>query len=253
MITDSFDNKTNAKINPNIGDGRVKCDACVVTFSNIIEEYVTKKFDTEIVGYIKTVNGKKPVYVINYNNKRIAFYKTILGAPTAVGCLEDVREIIDTDKYIVFGGAGCLDKAIARGKLMIPTEAYRDEGTSYHYAEPADYITVKNSSIVANFMNSKKLPYVIGKTWTTDAFYRETESNILKRKNDGCISVEMECSAFQAVCNFRGVEFYCFLSSGDLLDSPVWDERISDRDDYRGTQHDSRLFDIAIELADYVS
>ena len=78
---------------------------------------------------------------------------------------------------------------------MIPTEAYRDEGTSYHYIEPADYIKIKNSSIVAEFFESKKLPYILGKTWTTDSFYRETEGNIEKRKKDGCISVEMECSA----------------------------------------------------------
>lgn len=253
MIVDSFDNKTNSKINPKLGENRIKCDACIVTFSNIIEEYIINNYKPEIVGYIKMVNGKTPIYRIEYNGKKIAVYKTILGSPASVGCLEDSREIIETNKYIVFGGSGCLNKDIARGKIMIPTEAYRDEGTSYHYIEPADYIKIKNSSIVADFMGNRKLPYVLGKTWTTDSFYRETEGNIEKRKKDGCISVEMECSAFQAVCDFRNVELYYFLSSGDLLDSPEWDIRIKDENDYSGTQHDSRLFDIAIELADYIS
>ena len=63
----------------------------------------------------------------------------------------------------------------------------------------------------------------------------------------------MECSAFEAVCDFRDKELYYFLSSGDLLDSPEWDNRITDSNSYTGTQHDHRLFDIAIELADYVS
>lgn len=44
-------------------------------------------------------------------------------------------------------------------------------------------------------MEYKKLPYVLGRNWTTDSFYRETENNLAKRKADGCISVEMECSA----------------------------------------------------------
>lgn len=253
MIVDSFDNKTNAKINPKLGENRIKCDACIATFSNVIEEYIINNYKPDIVGHIKMVNGKTPIYIIDYNGKKIAVYKTILGSPASVGCLEDSREIIDTNKYIVFGGSGCLNKDIARGKIMIPTEAYRDEGTSYHYIEPADYIKIKNSSIVADFMGNRKLPYVLGKTWTTDSFYRETEGNIEKRKKDGCISVEMECSAFQAVCDFRNVELYYFLSSGDLLDSPEWDSRIKDENDYSGTQHDSRLFDIAIELADYIS
>ena len=63
----------------------------------------------------------------------------------------------------------------------------------------------------------------------------------------------MECSALQAVCDYRNIELYYFFSSGDLLDSPKWDTRIVDKNDYRGTQHDSRLIDIAIELADFIS
>ncbi len=39
------------------------------------------------------------------------------------------------NRYIVFGGAGCLNKEIAHGKVMVPTFYYRDEGTSYHYAK----------------------------------------------------------------------------------------------------------------------
>ena len=86
----------------------------------------------------------------------------------------------------MFGGAGCLDKDIARGKIMIPTEAYRDEGTSYHYAPAADYITIKNSHVVADFMKQANIPYVLGKTWTTDAIYRETRDNFEKRRPFRC-------------------------------------------------------------------
>ena len=253
MITNSFDNNTNSKINPSLGNDRFKCDACIITFSNIIEDYVIKKFQPKILGYIKVVNGQIPVYKIEQGEKTFAFYKTIMSAPASVGCLEDSREIIDTDNYIVFGGSGCLNKEIARGKIMIPTDAYRDEGTSYHYVEAKDYIEIKNASIVAEFMEEKGLPYVLGKTWTTDSFYRETEGNMLKRKEEGCISVEMECSAFQAVCDFRHLNLYYFLSSGDLLDSPEWDRRIDDENNYQGTQHDSRLFDLALELAIFIS
>ena len=62
----------------------------------------------------------------------------------------------------------------------------------------------------------------------------------------------MECSAVQAVCDFRGLELYVFFTSGDLLDSPKWDKR-HENGDIIGTQHDSTHFDIAIELANYVS
>ena len=55
----------------------------------------------------------------------------------------------------------------------------------------------------------------------------------------------------QAVCDFRGLELYYFLTSGDLLDAPEWDERHVEGE-YDGTQHDTRHFDIAIELANYI-
>lgn len=250
MIINSFD-KSPAKINPTPKENRLKCDACIVTFSNIIEEYVLKNYNIEQCSTYKMVTGTFPIYKINYNDKVFAFYKTLLGSPASVGIIEDVTEVINTDKFIAFGGAGCLDKEIAHGKIMIPTESYRDEGTSYHYKESSDYITHPNANKVAEFMESKKLPYILGKNWTTDAFYRETENNITKRKKDGCISVEMECSAIQAVCDFRGLELYYFLTSGDLLDAPVWDERHI-TGEYAGTQHDARHFDIAIELANYI-
>lgn len=248
MIIDSFDNKSEAKINPKPKENRLKCDACIITFSNQIEEYVLNNFKCEKIAELKFVTGPLQVYKFEYKNKIFTFYKTYMGAPAAVGAIEDATEWLDTKKFVIFGGAGCLNKEISHGKVMIPTFAYRDEGTSYHYAKAEDYIKMKNSEILAKFMKRNGIPYVEGKTWTTDSFYRETINNIEKRKNDGCISVEMECSAMQAVCDFRGLELYYFLTSGDLLDAPIWDERKKENN-LTGTQHDAGHFDIALELA----
>lgn len=252
MIIDSFDDKSEAKINPEINENAPKVDACIITFSNIIEEYVLNNYKCEKIGEFKFATGITPIYKIMFNGKAFAFYKTYVGAPACVGTIEDTLSQIKTNKYIVFGGAGCLNKDITFGKVMIPTEAYRDEGTSYHYAKAQDYIKIKNSDIIAKFMKLNEIPYVKGKTWTTDSFYRETLNNIEKRKNDGCISVEMECSAIQAMCDFRNLEFYTFFTSGDLLDAPNWDERHK-KGEIIGTQHDSGHFEIALELADYLT
>ncbi len=252
MITDTFDNKSEAIISPRRKENAIKVDVCVVTFSYIIEEYVVNNFNCEQITKLNCASGKVPVYLINYKGKKIAFYKTYIGAPVTAGLIEEVNAEIICDKYLVFGSAGCLDKEIARGKIMIPTEAYRDEGTSYHYKEASDYLTMKNSSVVAEFMEKSGIPFVLGKTWTTDAFYRETRNNFKKHKADGCLSVEMESAGVQAMCDFRGIDFYTFFSSGDLLDAPQWDER-RPIGVYTGTQHDSLLFDIAIELAVYVT
>lgn len=252
MITDSFDNQSNAIINPFVNEQAPRFDACIVTFSNVIEVFVLQHYLCKEIASFRFATGDTPVYCIEYKDKRFAFYKTYVGAPACVGTVEDSLSIIKTGNYIVFGGAGCLDKEIAHGKVMVPTEAYRDEGTSYHYAPASDYITVKNAGVVAAFMKENKIPYVEGKTWTTDSFYRETVNNFKKRKEEGCISVEMECAALQAMCDFRGLNFYTFFTSGDLLDAPEWDERRK-AGELKGTQHDAGHFDIALELAHYVS
>lgn len=251
MITDSFDNKSPAIINPVKKENRIKVDACIITFSHQIEKAVEEKYGATEIAALWCATGKTPIYLIERNGHRFAFYKTYVGAPITVGLLEDSTIELDCTKYVLFGGAGCLDKEIAHGKVMIPTAAYRDEGTSYHYAPAADYITIKNSDIVAECMKANGIPFVQGKTWTTDSFYRETRNNFEKHKADGCISVEMECAAVQAVCDFRGLELYPFFTSGDLLDAPEWDERSKDNDD--GGQHDAGHFNIALALAKYIS
>ena len=252
MITDSFDPARTAIINPPVSENAPEVDAIIMTFSYEIENYVLKEYKTEKLGEMKAATGIRSVYLLQDGGKRFAFYKTYVGAPGCVGTLEDSFSVCRTKRVVAFGGAGCLNKEIAHGRVMVPTEAYRDEGTSYHYAPPSDYITVKNAGIVARFMEENGLPYVMGKNWTTDAFFRETAENFRKRRDDGCISVDMECSALQAACDFRGLEFYTFFTSGDLLDAPVWDERHKG-DSLEGTQHDMGHFAIALELAKYVS
>lgn len=251
MIINAFDNKSEAMINPKKKENAIRVDACIITFSNIIEQYVLNNYNCVKIAEYKFVTGITPIYQFEYNNHKFAFFRTYVGGPACVGSIEDSLQELEVDRYILFGGAGCLNKEITRGKIMIPTEAYRDEGTSYHYVSASDYISIKNSNIVADFMEKSNIPYILGKTWTTDSFYRETKNNCEKHKADGCISVEMECASVEAMCKFRNLNLYVFFMSGDLLDAPEWDER-KVSDEIRGTQHDGRYFDIALKLADYV-
>ena len=251
MITDAFDNHSPAIINPVIKEDAPEVNACIITFSHEIEKHVAAEYASGEIASLWCATGRTPVYLIEKNGKRFAFYKTYVGAPITVGLMEDARTELKCSRFILFGGAGCLDKEIAHGRVMVPTEAYRDEGTSYHYAPASDYIPIRNSAAVAECMKKYGIPYVLGKTWTTDSFYRETRNNFEKRKAEGCISVEMECAGVQAMCTFRGLDLYPFFTSGDLLDAPEWDERGKN---YRnGGQHDVSHFDIALALADFVS
>ena len=138
-----------------------------------------------------------------------------------------------------------LSKEIDVGRIITPVYAYRDEGTSYHYAEPADYIEIKTAPITYEFFKDIGRIPVIGRTWTTDALFRETQLNIDKRVHDGCVSVEMEVAAVQAVCDFYNINFYTFLIAGDSLAKTEWDPRIP-------VSHKTIYADLAIRLGEYV-
>ena len=103
MITDSFDNKSEAIINPELREGAPVLEACIVTFSYIIEDYVLKNYDCKRIGEFKSVTGITPIYQIEYNGKKFGFYKTYLGASACTGTIEDTLSEINVNKYILFG------------------------------------------------------------------------------------------------------------------------------------------------------
>ena len=116
------------------------------------------------------------------------------------------------ETIIMFGTCGVLDKSIEECSIIIPNAAIRDEGTSYHYIPASDEIeeTPKYIPEFVSILKEFNTHYTIGKTWTTDAFYRETPKKMAKRIESGCISVEMECAAATAVAKFREKEFFEF-------------------------------------------
>jgi uridine phosphorylase len=120
-----------------------------------------------------------------------------------------------------------LDSKIDVGHVIIPTSAIRDEGTSYHYMPPSREVEADKDAVQAIMKTLDKhgVPYDLGKTWTTDAIYRETPQKVKKRREEGAITVEMEAATFFAVAQFRGVQFGQLLYGGDDLGGEAWDRR----------------------------
>ncbi len=141
-----------------------------------------------------------------------------------------------------------MDKEATKGKYVIPTAAYRDEGMSYHYAPPADYIDIRNADALAHIFDKAGFPYVKGKVWTTDALYRETRNLVAQRKSEGCIAVEMELAGVQAVCNYHGLQLFDFLVTGDIVDQPDYTP-----EGLHNANHSLDKFYVALEIAKAVS
>ena len=116
---------------------------------------------------------------------------------------------------------------VALGHVIVPTAAIRDEGTSYHYLLASREVRPADAAIeaIVRTLQGHDVPYVTGKTWTTDALYRETRTKLDRRVDEGCLTVEMEAAAFFAVASFRGIALGQLLYAGDDLSGDAWDER----------------------------
>ena len=201
-------------------------EICVSTFSeNIIQKFASLK-SVEKIAELYTVNGALPVYKIYYKNQDIAFYLSRVGAPACVVGFEEIVAM-GAKKFVLFGSCGVLDDEKVKGRIIIPTFAVRDEGTSYHYIASSEEIEASAEAIqiLENVLKDCGYPYIKGKTWTSDAIYRETKAAINERRQEGCIAVEMECAAMLAVSQYRKIPFIQFLYGADNLSSEKWEIR----------------------------
>lgn len=165
-----------------------------------------------------------PIYKTTYNKKEVAIYRTLIGGPITVAMMEELIAR-GVKKIIIFGSCGALVKNIPSGDFILPTESYRDEGTSYHYIPASDFVKVETAEKLSKIFDKNGIKYIKGKTWTTDALYKETVNKANKRKKQGCIVVDMECASIMALAKNRKVEVYQFLYSADTLEDEKWDIR----------------------------
>lgn len=90
--------------------------------------------------------------------------------------------------------------------------AWRDEGTSYHYLPPSPYseLSPKLSSLLLEHWDHHVHHLYRGASWTTDAPFRETQTNIEKARAQGLVAVEMESAALYALAQAHQRDIICF-------------------------------------------
>lgn len=124
MISDSFDMESEAIITPSsfLGEKGKICDIAIATFSREIFPVVLKLFENEKIGEMKAANRIKPVYLLDVNNLKIAFYLSEIGASLSGTDIIEVNWMTGAKKFILFGSAGSLDKETTKGKLLFHTK-----------------------------------------------------------------------------------------------------------------------------------
>ena len=94
----------------------------------------------ELLDIFKTTTKDFPIYACEYGGKRICLCQAPLGGAAAVQMLDYLighgcREIISA------GACGALTD-IPENEFLVPVEALRDEGASYHYLPPSREVSL---------------------------------------------------------------------------------------------------------------
>lgn len=224
-ITDTFDAISEEVIRPDSITDPVPGfpGTVVITFHDRTIDALNAMFPVEVVSELHA-GFTIPIYKFNFHGQTLGMYMTSIGGAATTALIEEVA-VKGAKNFLLFGSCGVLDHTLTAGHFILPTSAYRDEGTSYHYLPAGDYVEVRTANRLGEIFDELDLPYIFGKTWTTDAFYRETRRNVDARKEDGCITVEMECASVMAAAQFRNIPVYQFLYAEDSLAGEAWDSR----------------------------
>lgn len=227
-----YDNSQTAVIMPNREQYSFPEKAIFPFLEKEVEQYAAAHSCRQI-GEFVSATKTYPIFEALYHSERICLCQAPVGAAAAVQILDflisgGVRKVISA------GSCGALSD-IPENEFLIPTEALRCEGASYHYLPPSRTVSLNKQAITAieKALLLHKKDFLHCKTWSTDGFYRETREMVEYRKAEGFSVVEMECSALAACAQFRNILFGQLLFTADTLaNTEEYDERDFGRDSF---------------------
>ncbi len=194
-------------------------------FQEVLEQLVAHG-EARRIGQLTSEIGPHPLFVVDADGVPVLVVHPGVGAPLAAGILEEVIAL-GCDRVVAVGGAGALRDELVLGHAIVVRAAVRDEGTSFHYLAPSRTVEADphGVEVLTDVLTAGGVPHLVGMSWTTDAFYRETRTRIARRVDEGCVTVEMEAAAFMAVARFRGIRFAQLLYAGDSVAGEAWASR----------------------------
>jgi uridine phosphorylase len=179
----------------------------IIIYQSSAEQYFRDKYKPKKIELYSLLNI--------YEHEDIGLVRmTGIGAPSAVMIFEEL---------IALGGKTFLSIGLAGGLqhegIFVCDKALRDEGTSYHYIPNSKFVFPDEKLIkkLESHIEKQNLEFFKAPTWTIDAPYRETKSEIEKYAKMGIATVEMESSALFAVARYRKVKIASVFVVSDLL------------------------------------
>ncbi len=193
----------------------------IMCYSPTLFDYIKEEYDAK---HIPNVFGDY-FYILEGSGSQIGICGGFgIGAPITAILLEELS-VFGIQNYLSIGVAGCLQKNIELGKIIVCDKAIRDEGVSHHYLKNKKYAYPSKLLLkkMINSLEDKNLGYKVGATWTIDAPYRETLAEVKKYRDEGVLTVEMEAAAIFTVAKFLNVNACAIFTISDYLTEDKWE------------------------------
>lgn len=196
----------------------------VITWMSDAHDAVLAATEHDRIYHFPIESSTLSIYRVDRDSGPVALALAHVGAPISAILFETMLAL-GAERIVSVGSAGGLVAEHPPGTVVVPAQAIRDEGVSYHYAEPGPIAepNPKMQSAMLRSMKSAGISATDGIVWTTDAFYRETQDKVARRLAEGAIAVDMEVASLAAVAAFRGVEYGAAVYMADTLHSDEWD------------------------------
>lgn len=145
-------------------------EKCILPIYHTVIERLKRQGLLLHIKKVGTPMGPMPIYKMRYETTDLVVAHPGLCSPLSAVVMEELIAF-GCRKFIACGSAGVLDSSLAKGTVVVPSAAIRDEGTSYHYIPPGREIAVKPEivAIIESVLKTPGVKYRVGKTWTTDA------------------------------------------------------------------------------------
>ena len=183
------------------------------------------------------------LYTFALAGERAGIIGCAVGAPFAVLIAEELfacgcRHLLSVTS------AGQITAPQPPPYFVIIDRALRDEGTSYHYAPPAEFAEADPRLVaaVARALRENRMAALTGASWTTDAPFRETAEAIEAARAKGILAVEMEAAALYTFARARGASLLCFAHVTNTMGQSHEDFEKGEQD---GTTEALRLLEIS--------
>jgi uridine phosphorylase len=197
-----------ARRQKNLPDCKVPSN-CLLDPDGDILDYLLRSKKAEINNCWACYHTK--LYKFSLGKFELGIIGCAVGASFAVLIAEQLF-VSGCDTLLSVTSSGVINEANDQTDYILITESARDEGTSYHYLPPDEKSVIDESLLntLSNNMLSKIENVRIGKSWNTDAPYRETASAIESMKAEGVDVVEMEAAALYALAKAKNKRVICF-------------------------------------------